>query len=40
MTTKFNSNNYVTPFEVNFFFAFVGLMVSVIYSFILTENHA
>ena len=40
MATKFNSNNYVTPFEVNFFFALVGLTTSAIYNFLLTENYA
>ena len=36
---KFNAKDMVTPFEINFFFACVGLFVTLIYNFVLTSNY-
>ena len=29
----------VTPFEINFYFGIVGLVVTVVYNFVLTSNY-
>ena len=36
---KRNWNNVISPFEINFFFAFVGLIVTLIYNILLSDNY-
>ena len=36
---KLNWNNVISPFEINFFFALVGLIVTLVYNVLLSDNY-
>ena len=38
-TAKLNQNNVVSPFEINFFFAIVGLVATLVYNVLLSDNY-